>query len=181
MKQITTKIPDVIVFEPDVHGDRRGYFMETWREEWFTAIDENITFVQDNQSKSVKGALRGLHYQVKNPQGKYIRVIKGAVYDAVVDLRRSSGTFGQWVGETLSESNRLALWVPPGFAHGFYVLSEEAEIIYKCTDYYAAEHERTLVWNDPQVGIAWPLDGDDLILSEKDKQGTTLSQSETFA
>ena len=181
MKKYTTAIPDVIIIEPDVHGDHRGFFMETWRKEWFADIDGAENFVQDNHSKSVQGTLRGLHYQTRQTQGKYIRVVKGEIYDVVVDLRKSSLTYGQWVGEMLSDENKKSLWVPPGFAHGFYVVSEEAEITYKCTEYYAAEYERTLLWNDPQVGITWPLVQGKVILSDKDMAGRSLSDCETFA
>lgn len=175
-----TSIPDVLVIEPVVHGDHRGFFMETWRKEWFAGIAGAEEFVQDNHSKSVKGTLRGLHYQIEKTQGKYIRVVKGEIFDAVVDLRKSSPTFGKWVGEFLSEENRKSLWVPPGFAHGFYVVSDEAEITYKCTDYYAAEHEHTLLWNDPDVGIAWPLVESGVILSDKDGNGMRLNACEHF-
>jgi len=181
MKKQITAIPEVIIIEPDVHDDHRGFFMETWRCEWFADIDGAGDFVQDNHSKSVQGTLRGLHYQIRHTQGKYIRVVKGEIFDAVVDLRKSSSTFGKWVGEVLSDENSKCLWVPPGFAHGFYVMSEEAEITYKCTDYYAAEYERTLLWNDPQVGITWPLVKDNAILSDRDRAGNPLSDCETFA
>jgi dTDP-4-dehydrorhamnose 3,5-epimerase len=174
-------IPDLFIIEPDVHGDQRGFFMETWRKEWFAGIEGADKFVQDNHSKSTQGTLRGLHYQTKNPQGKFIRVVMGEIYDVVVDIRASSPTFGKWAGEFLSAENKKALWVPPGFAHGFYVVSKEAEITYKCTDYYAAEHERILFWNDPQVGITWPLIEDKVILSDKDRAGKNLIDCETFA
>jgi dTDP-4-dehydrorhamnose 3,5-epimerase len=180
MKKYNTRIPDVLIFEPAVHGDQRGFFMETWRYEWFTGIEGADEFVQDNHSKSKRGTLRGLHYQTSNTQGKYIRVVKGQIYDVAVDMRASSRTFGKWVGVMLSAENKKSLWVPPGFAHGFYVVSEEAEIIYKCTHYYAAEHERTLLWNDPQVGITWPLREDTVILSDKDRAGNNLVDCETF-
>ena len=181
MKICRTSIPEVLVIEPEVHGDQRGFFMETWRQEWFADINGAGAFVQDNHSMSVQGTLRGLHYQLKRTQGKLIRVVKGEIYDVVVDLRKSSPSYGKWVGEALSAQNRKSLWVPPGFAHGFYVLSEVAEITYKCTDYYAAEHERTLLWNDPQVGITWPLVQGKVLLSEKDRAGSLLSDCETFA
>lgn len=180
MKKYSTGIPDVLIFEPPVHGDHRGFFMETWRKEWFAGIEGANEFVQDNHSKSIQGTLRGLHYQTRHTQGKYIRVVKGEIYDVVVDLRISSPTFGKWVGEMLSAENKKSLWVPPGFAHGFYVLSEEAEITYKCTDYYAAEHERTLLWCDPQVGITWPLIENKVVLSDKDRAGSKLIDCETF-
>lgn len=181
MKKQITAIPEVIIIEPDVHDDHRGFFMETWRCEWFADIDGAGDFVQDNHSKSVQGTLRGLHYQIRHTQGKYIRVVKGKIFDVVVDLRKSSSTFGKWVGEVLSDENKKCLWVPSGFAHGFYVMSEEAEITYKCTDYYAADYERTLLWNDPQVGITWPLVKDNAILSDRDRAGNPLSDCETFA
>jgi dTDP-4-dehydrorhamnose 3,5-epimerase len=181
MEKYSTKIPDVFIIEPAVHGDQRGFFLETWRKEWFTGIAGADEFVQDNHSKSIQGTLRGLHYQTKNTQGKYIRVVIGEIYDVVVDMRASSQTFGKWVGEILSAENRKSLWVPPGFAHGFYVMSEEAEIIYKCTNYYSSEDERILIWNDPQVGITWPLKKDKVILSEKDRAGSNLIDCETFA
>ena len=180
MKIQETNIPDVLVLEPAVHGDHRGFFMETWRKEWFSEFAPGLEFVQDNHSKSVKGTLRGLHYQIHKPQGKFIRVVSGEIFDAVVDLRKSSSTFGQWAGVTLSAENKKSLWVPPGFAHGFYVLSESAEITYKCTDYYAAEHERSLLWNDPAVGIKWPLHDSDVIISDKDNQGSHLPDCEIF-
>ena len=180
MKKYSTGIPGVLIFEPPVHGDHRGFFMETWRKEWFAGIEGSNEFVQDNHSKSIQGTLRGLHYQTRHTQGKYIRVVKGEIYDVVVDLRKSSRTFGKWVGEMLSAENKKSLWVPPGFAHGFYVVSEEAEITYKCTDYYAAEHERTLLWRDPQVGITWPLIENKVVLSDKDRAGSNLIDCETF-
>lgn len=180
MKKYSTGIPGVLIFEPPVHGDHRGFFMETWRKEWFAGIEGANEFVQDNHSKSIQGTLRGLHYQTRHTQGKYIRVVKGEIYDVVVDLRKSSRTFGKWVGEMLSAENKKSLWVPPGFAHGFYVVSEEAEITYKCTDYYAAEHERTLLWSDPQVGITWPLIENKVVLSDKDRAGSNLIDCETF-
>lgn len=175
-----TSIPDVLVFEPTVHGDHRGFFMETWRKEWFSTITPVIQFVQENHSKSIQGTLRGLHYQLKQTQGKFIRVVQGEVYDAVVDIRKSSATFGQWTGVILSADNKKSLWVPPGFAHGFYVLSDTAEITYKCTDYYAAEYERSLLWNDPDIGIDWPLLDTDLIISEKDRQASLFKDCETM-
>lgn len=181
MKIKPTSIPDILVIEPDVHGDHRGFFMETWRKEWFTDLGDDLTFVQDNHSKSVKGTLRGLHYQVKQPQGKFIRVVQGEIFDVVVDLRLASDTFGQWEGVLLSSENKKSLWVPPGFAHGFYVISDTAEITYKCTDYYAAEYERSLLWNDPEIGINWPLLDDEVVLSEKDAKGSPLAECETYS
>ncbi len=181
MKKYSTQIPDVFIIEPAVYSDHRGYFFETWRKEWFAGINGAKEFVQDNHSKSVQGTVRGLHYQVRNIQGKYIRVVTGEIYDVAVDMRASSRTFGKWVGEILSAENKKCLWVPPGFAHGFYVMSEEAEITYKCTDYYAAEYERTLLWNDPQIGITWPLIKNKVFLSEKDSAGSNLIDCETIA
>lgn len=181
MNSYSTSIPEVLVFEPEVHGDTRGFVMETWRMEWFSSIEPTCNFVQDNHSKSDKGTLRGLHFQVKNPQGKFIRVVQGEIYDAVVDMRKSSPTFGQWEGITLSDENKKCLWVPPGFAHGFYVTSDTAEIIYKCTDYYAPEHERSLLWDDPQLGINWPLLECKLLISEKDAGAAPFSECETYS
>jgi dTDP-4-dehydrorhamnose 3,5-epimerase len=168
------------VIEPAVFGDARGFFLESWNRKSFAAlIGRDVEFVQDNHSMSVKGVLRGLHYQVKHAQGKLVRVVAGEVYDVAVDLRRSSPTFGQWVAERLSATNRRMLWVPEGFAHGFLVVSEAAEFLYKTSDYYAPEHERTLLWNDPALGIPWPLEGAPS-LKPKDAAGTPLAQAETF-
>ena len=180
MKYISTNIPDVKLLEPTIFGDNRGFFMVTWQQKQF---DEQIgiyTFVQDNHSKSAKGILRGLHYQIKQPQGKLVRVTQGSVFDVAVDMRKSSPTFGQWVGYVLSAENHRMLWVPPGFAHGFYVMSDTAEFVYKCTDYYAPEHERSLLWNDPSVGIDWPTNGHTPLLSEKDAAGDLLSDADKF-
>ena len=180
MKAIATAIPDVLVIEPAVFGDARGFFFESWNQRSFaTLVGAEADFVQDNHSASGAGVLRGLHYQVKQAQGKLVRVVKGEVFDVVVDLRRSSPTFGKWVGERLSEENHRMMWVPVGFAHGFLVLSERAEFVYKTTDYYAPEHERTLLWNDPAVGVQWPLTGAPL-LKPKDATGTPLADAETF-
>ena len=180
MKAIVTAIADVLVIEPAVHGDARGFFFESWNRRAFEKlVGTDVDFVQDNHSASGRGVLRGLHYQVKQAQGKLVRVVSGEVFDVVVDLRRSSATFGRWVGERLSAENRRMMWVPAGFAHGFLVLSESAEFLYKTTDYYAPEHERTLVWNDPAVGIEWPLAGAPL-LKPKDAAGTPLERAETF-
>lgn len=177
MKIIKTAIPDVLIFEPTVHGDDRGYFMETFRESWFQENGIDVRFVQDNQSRSVQGTLRGLHYQLKQAQGKLVRVISGEVFDVAVDMRKGSDTFGQWVGEILSAENKRELWVPPGFAHGFYVTSESAELYYKCTDYYCPEHEHSLLWNDPAVGIEWPLVSETPLLSAKDSAGLLLAEA----
>ncbi|SUT90725.1 dTDP-4-dehydrorhamnose 3,5-epimerase [[Actinobacillus] rossii] len=179
MKIIETKIPDVKLLEPQVFGDERGFFMETFRDEWFKQNVANRTFVQENHSKSVKGVLRGLHYQTENTQGKLVRVVQGAVFDVAVDLRKSSPTFGQWVGEILSTENKRQLWVPEGFAHGFYVLTETAEFTYKCTDYYNPKAEHSLLWNDKTVGISWNLQGEPS-LSAKDLAGKLLQDAVLF-
>ena len=180
MNVIKTAIPDVLVLEPKVFGDARGFFFESWNQRAFdTAVGSPVRFVQDNHSASVRNVLRGLHYQVLQPQGKLVRVAAGEVFDAVVDLRRSSPTFGKWVGERLSAENRRMMWVPAGFAHGFVVLSERAEFLYKTTDYYAPQHERTLLWNDPAVGVEWPFTGEPL-LKPNDAAGVPLARAETF-
>jgi dTDP-4-dehydrorhamnose 3,5-epimerase len=175
----TTRLPGVLILEPRVFGDARGYFKETFRKETLVKNGVSLDFVQDNASRSCRGTLRGLHYQMEHPQGKLVQVFEGEVFDVAVDVRRDSPTFGRWTGVTLSADNHRALWVPPGFAHGFYVLSESAVLFYKCTDYYHPEHERTLQWNDPSVGVEWPLDGEPL-LSEKDRAGLPLSQLECY-
>jgi dTDP-4-dehydrorhamnose 3,5-epimerase len=180
MKVVQTAIPDVLIFEPRVFGDERGFFLESWNaREFDSAVGVKVQFVQDNHSRSRRGVLRGLHYQVKQPQGKLVRIAKGRVFDAVVDLRKSSATFGQWVSTELSEDNHRQFWIPPGFAHGFLVLSESADFIYKATDYYAPEHERCLIWNDPAVGINWPVNMEP-ILSAKDRAGLPLRDVEVF-
>jgi dTDP-4-dehydrorhamnose 3,5-epimerase len=182
MKITHTKIPDVILLEPKIFGDERGFFMETWQQKEFNEQVAEYSFVQDNHSKSSMGILRGLHYQIKQPQGKLVRVVQGAVFDVIVDMRKSSPTFGQWVGYELSAENHRMLWVPPGFAHGFYVMSETAEFVYKCTDYYAPEFERSLAWDDPTVGIEWPIkNGKTPLLSEKDANGDLLDDADTFS
>ena len=182
MQFITTEIPEVVVLEPKVFGDERGFFMETFRASDFTEHCAVRDFVQDNHSSSRQGILRGLHYQIKQPQGKLVRVIRGSVYDVAVDMRRSSATFGKWVGVELSAENKKQLWVPEGFGHGFYVISEEAEFVYRCTDYYAPEYERCLLWNDPELAIAWPLvRGEAPTLSKKDAAGSTWAEAEFFA
>lgn len=181
MKVVYTSLKEVFYFEPKVFGDERGFFMETYRKTWLEDQGVDLEFVQDNHSLSRKGTLRGLHYQIKQPQGKLIRVLKGEVFDVAVDMRRDSQTFGKWVGVMLSSENNRIMWVPPGFAHGFYVVSEEAEFSYKCTDFYAPEFERTLRWDDEVVGVDWPkIDGRGPILSDKDSSGTALVDSETF-
>lgn len=173
-------ISDVMVFEPKVFGDERGFFFESFNHKVFEEVlGRQVSFVQDNHSRSVKGVLRGLHYQVKQPQGKLVRVISGEVFDVAVDLRRRSPTFGQWVGIHLSAENKKQLWIPEGFAHGFVVLSEVAEFVYKTTDYWAPEHERSLAWNDPKVAIDWPLDRAPS-LSGKDQQAVSLTAADVF-
>lgn len=174
-----TSIPDLAIIEPKVFGDGRGFFMESWNRKTFAALGLDLDFVQDNHSRSRKGVLRGLHYQLHQPQGKLVRVVNGAVFDVAVDLRRSSPTFGRWEGIELSAANQRMLWVPPGFAHGFLVLSESADFLYKTTEYYAPEHERCVLWNDPEIGIEWPLEGDPA-LSAKDQVGTPLRASEVY-
>lgn len=178
MKFTPTAIPDVIVVEPRVFGDHRGFFMETWEKNRFTEAGIAVDFVQDNHSRSVKNTLRGLHYQEPFGQGKLVRVVLGEVFDVAVDIRRGSPTFGKWVGEILSEENKRQLWVPPGFAHGFCVLSDAADFVYKCTEFYHPECEHTILWNDPAIGIEWPIS--DAILSDKDKKGTLLAETETL-
>ena len=180
MKAVPTDIPGLLVLEPRVFGDERGFFFESYNRRAFReATGLYPDFVQDNHSRSARGVLRGLHYQVKRAQGKLVRVVAGEVWDAVVDLRRSSPTFGKWMGVTLSAANRRMLWVPEGFAHGFVVTSDAAEFLYKTTDYYAPEHERSLLWNDPALAIAWPLQGEP-ILKPGDANGTPLARAETF-
>lgn len=175
-----TAIPDVLVLEPRVFGDARGFFFESFNQRDFTqATGLDVTFVQDNHSKSAQGVLRGLHYQVQHAQGKLVRVVQGEVFDVAVDLRRSSPTFGRWVGERLSADNKKQMWVPPGFAHGFVVLSETAEFLYKTTDYWYPEHERSLLWNDPALGIDWQVAATPL-LAGKDAAAPVLAQAETY-
>lgn len=180
--QITpTRIPDVKLIEPKVFGDERGFFMETWNANLFKEAGINAEFVQDNHSSSVKHTLRGLHYQIQQPQGKLVRVSLGEVFDVAVDMRKSSPTFGQWVGEYLTADNKRMLWVPPGFAHGFYVVSDVAEFQYKCTDFYAPEYERALAWNDAKLAINWPVaDHIDVLLSAKDASASDFSSAETY-
>jgi dTDP-4-dehydrorhamnose 3,5-epimerase len=180
MKAIPTQIPEVLVIEPAVFGDARGFFYESWNQRAFDQlVGREVKFVQDNHSASAKGVLRGLHYQVQNTQGKLVRVTEGEVFDVAVDLRKSSPTFGKWVGEILSAENKRMFWVPEGFAHGFVVLSERAQFLYKATDYYAPAHERTLLWNDPALGIDWRFAGEPL-LKPKDAAGAPLAQAEAF-
>jgi dTDP-4-dehydrorhamnose 3,5-epimerase len=180
MNVIPTAIPDVLAIEPRVFGDARGFFFESWNAKAMSAAGIDATFVQDNHSRSLRNVLRGLHYQIEHAQGKLVRAIAGEVFDIAVDLRRSSRTFGRWVGERLSADNRRMLWIPPGFAHGFVVLSDAAEFVYKTTDYWYPQHERTLRWDDPALAIDWPLDGAP-ILAAKDREGATLAQAETYA
>ncbi|MEQ1579269.1 MAG: dTDP-4-dehydrorhamnose 3,5-epimerase [Steroidobacteraceae bacterium] len=181
MKFTPTRIPDVVLIEPKVFGDGRGFFMETWQARTFSAAGIAVDFVQDNHSRSRLGALRGLHYQLEQPQGKLVRCVAGEVFDVAVDMRRSSPTFGKWVGEVLSAENRRQLWVPAGFAHGFLVLSESADFVYKCTDYYNPASEQTLAWDDVRVGVKWPLPaGVEPLLSKKDNQGTNFVDAEYF-
>ena len=182
MQVIPTAIPDVLIIEPRVFGDARGFFFESFNERAFQqATGLGVNFVQDNHSRSARGVLRGLHYQLQQPQGKLVRVVRGSVYDVAVDVRKSSPTFGRWVGVELSESNQRQLWVPAGFAHGFLVTSESADFLYKTTDYYAPEHERCIAWDDPAIGIAWPLENLTPQLSAKDRQGLMLAQAEVYA
>jgi dTDP-4-dehydrorhamnose 3,5-epimerase len=174
-----TALPGVLVVEPKVFGDERGFFYESWNRRAFAAAGIDVDFVQDNHSRSRRGVLRGLHYQVEHAQGKLVRVIEGEVYDVAVDVRRSSAHFGRAVGVTLSAANRRMLWIPPGFAHGFVVLSENAEFLYKATDYWHPEHERTLLWNDPALGIEWPLAGAPT-LAPKDAAGKPLAEAQVY-
>jgi len=181
MKFTPTAIPEVILIEPRIFGDSRGFFMETYQREKFVKGGIDFDFVQDNHSRSIQGTLRGLHYQVKHAQGKIVRVVAGEVFDVAVDLRRSSPTFGKWVGYNLSAENKHQLWVPPGFGHGFYTISDWAEVVYKATDYYSPADERSILWNDPDININWPaLSREKLIISQKDAQGATLKQAEVF-
>ena len=179
MKVIPTAISDVLLIEPRVFGDERGFFYESWNQRAFAEAGLEAEFVQDNHSRSLKGVLRGLHYQIQHPQGKLVRAVVGAVYDVAGDMRRSAPTFGRWVGFELSAENKRMAWIPPGFAHGFYVLSDAAEFLYKTTDYWYPEHERTLAWDDSRLAIAWPLDGEP-VLSAKDADGMGLEQAEPF-
>jgi dTDP-4-dehydrorhamnose 3,5-epimerase len=174
-----TEVPDVLLLEPKVFGDARGFFLESWNERAFAAAGVRAGFVQDNHSRSARGVLRGIHYQLRQPQGKLVRVVTGEVFDVAVDLRRASPTFGRWVGQRLSAENKKLLWLPPGFGHGFLVLSESADFLYKTTDYYAAEHERAVAWNDPDLEIEWPLEGTPT-LSDRDSSAPRLRDAEVF-
>jgi dTDP-4-dehydrorhamnose 3,5-epimerase len=181
MKIIPTAIADVLIVEPRVFGDARGFFFESFNQQAFkNATGLNLDFVQDNHSRSAKGVLRGLHYQIEQPQGKLVRVVRGAVFDVAVDLRKASATFGQWVGAELSEENKRQMWVPPGFAHGFLTLSDAADFLYKTTDYYAPQFERCVAWNDPTLAIAWPLAGQHPQISAKDQAGVALANASVF-
>lgn len=181
MKVQDTSVAGVKVLEPQVFGDERGFFFESWNARAFAAIGLDLPFVQDNHSRSGQGVLRGLHYQINQPQGKLVRVTQGEVFDVAVDIRRSSPTFGRWFGLNLSEANRRMLWLPPGLAHGFFVLSKTADFQYKCTDYYAPRHERTILWNDPSLSIEWPLArGERPLLSPKDARGEPLATAQVF-
>ena len=182
MKFSRLAIPDVILVEPDVFGDNRGFLMECWHREKFRDGNIDTDFVQDNHSRSGKNILRGLHYQIKRPQGKLVRVTTGEVFDVAVDIRKSSPTYGQWVGQVLSEDNKMIMWIPPGFAHGFLVISDSADLCYKCTDYYAPEYDRAIRWDDPDLAIDWPLpEGVTPILSGKDANAPLFRDAETFA
>jgi len=174
-----TAIPDVLIIEPRVFEDSRGYFFESFNSRGLAQAGIDYQFVQDNQSRSVRNVLRGLHYQVRQPQGKLVRVVRGEVFDVAVDIRRSSPTFGKWVGVTLNEGNKQMFWIPPGFAHGFLVISESADFLYKTTDFYAPADERTIRWNDPELAISWPVQGDPVV-SAKDASGLLLRDAETF-
>ena len=174
-----TELPGVVLIEPQVFGDERGFFKETYEQKRYRDAGVPGEFVQDNCSRSRRGTLRGLHFQIQHPQGKLLQVFRGEIFDVAVDLRRDSPSFGRWVGEVLSEANHRQLYVPPGFAHGFYVLSDVADVFYKCTDYYFPEHERSLLWNDSDVDVAWPL-SDEPILSDKDRDGVPLAEIESF-
>ena len=182
MDFLPASIPEVVRIKPRVFGDDRGHLYVSWERKVFAAAGLDCQFVQDNHSGSSRGVLRGLHYQIRQPQGKLVRVVEGEVYDVAVDLRRSSRSFGRWVGVRLSAANREMLWVPPGFAHGFLVLSAFAQVLYKCTDYYAPDQERSVLWNDPQLGIKWPLPevGGQVILSAKDSSAALLGNAATF-
>jgi dTDP-4-dehydrorhamnose 3,5-epimerase len=183
MKVIETAIPDVIIIEPRVFGDERGFFYESYNARAFNAaLGREISFVQDNHSLSAKGVLRGLHYQIRQPQGKLVRVVSGEVFDVAVDLRKGSPTLGRWVGVSLSAENKRQLWLPEGFAHGFLVVSETAEFLYKTTDFYAPEHERCIAWNDPTLAIEWPIaPGEEPVVSAKDAQGAAFGEAELFS
>jgi dTDP-4-dehydrorhamnose 3,5-epimerase len=180
MKVIDTELPGVKIIEPQVFGDDRGFFFESWNARTFASAGLDVHFVQDNQSRSAKGVLRGLHYQVERPQGKLVRVGSGCAFDVAVDIRRSSPHFGRWTGVILSAQNKRMLWVPPGFAHGFLALEDDTDLLYKCSDFYAPEHERSILWSDPALGIDWPLQGISPLVSGKDAAGSTLEKAELY-
>jgi len=181
MKIIDTAIPDLKIIEPAVFSDERGYFLETWNSQAFHKAGLNWTFVQDNQSKSRRNVLRGMHYQIQSPQAKLVRVVTGAIFDVAVDLRRGSPTFGQWAGAELTETNHRMMWVPTGFAHGFLTLMDDTQLVYKCTDFYASQYERTIMWNDPDLAISWPLPvGQKPLVSPKDAAGRPLKEADLF-
>jgi dTDP-4-dehydrorhamnose 3,5-epimerase len=182
MKVTPTAIPDVLIIEPPVYADERGFFFESWNARAFATVGLDVEFVQDNHSRSRQGILRGLHYQIEHAQGKLVRAMNGRIYDVAIDIRQSSPSFGKWVGEWLTGDNHRMLWIPPGFAHGFYVASESAHFLYKCSDYYSPELERTILWNDPDLGIEWPLVNEAApSLSQKDMRGTPFRNAEYFA
>ena len=182
MNVIPTEIPDVLLIEPKVFGDERGFFFESFNEKNFAEkTGVNLKFVQDNHSRSAKGVLRGLHYQIEQAQGKLLRTVVGEIFDVAVDIRKNSPTFGKWVGYLLTAENKRQLWIPAGFAHGFLVVSEVAEVLYKTTDYYAPQYERSIIWNDPDIGIQWPIEGITPVLSKKDEAGQILKTAEIFA
>jgi dTDP-4-dehydrorhamnose 3,5-epimerase len=182
MEFTPTQIPAVVIIDPHVHEDNRGFLMETWRDEGFTAAGIQATFVQDVHSRSARGTVRGLHYQIEQSQGKLIRVIRGEAFDVAVDIRRSSPTFGQWIGVYLSENNRKLIWVPAGFAHGFMITSDSADFEYRMTDYHAPQHGRTIRWDDPEIGIDWPAqEGVEPLMSSADQGGVLLKDAEVYA
>jgi dTDP-4-dehydrorhamnose 3,5-epimerase len=180
LKFIPSPLPDVLLLEPKIFQDERGFFLESYQKKNFSEAGLPFDFVQDNHSKSCQGVLRGLHYQIKQPQGKLVRVVAGEIFDVAVDIRRHSPTFGKWFGTYLSEENKQMLWVPIGFAHGFYVISSQADVLYKATDYYASQWERTIIWNDPAINIQWPIQDESPSLSPKDETGNLLSDAEIF-
>jgi len=181
MKIVECEIPGPLIIEPRVFGDDRGFFLESWNRDAFAEVDLNLDFVQDNHSRSSRGVLRGLHYQNPRPQGKLVRVVNGRAFDVAIDIRRSSPNFGRWVGVELSGDNKRLFWVPPGFAHGFLALEDATDFLYKCTDFYRPEHEQSVRWDDPAIGIDWPLAGLSIELSAKDLAAKTLRESETYA
>lgn len=181
MNLFPTELPEVLIIEPRVFGDERGFFLESWNASQFAAAGLELTFVQDNHSRSAAGVLRGIHYQLTKPQGKLVRVTAGRVFDVAVDLRRSSSTFGQWVGAELSAENKRMLWIPPGFGHGFLSLEDGTDFLYKCTEFYFPEDERCIAWDEPEIGISWPLDGLEVALSGKDRAGLPLAEASVYS